>query len=342
MALAELVASEEEFVGDLDAAVRLFVTPALDGCVLASDDAARLFGTLPALVEVNRALLADLDDDSCSVGEAFTRAADALKQNAGCCVGLGKDRAKLLRKLDKHNAAFHTLLQDARKDPAAKQRDLGAFLELPASRVQQYPALLQAVLVETEDDDPEKAALEKAVESMRGVLAVVEEKRSELKTTKRLAKLQKRMVDERGQPFELVRPGRKLLREGDVNEKQAAWSRSDGLRWNTSSRVAHYLLFNDVLLRVTGNKKLTVKSRTPIAMLECASLSTPEECSALQLDAQAAIELKLAPVEGIPVAVAVWFDDDSECGAWLQAFEAAKEAALQAAIGSVVQAVNKK
>jgi hypothetical protein len=134
-----------------------------------------------------------------------------------------------------NNPTFKSFMNDIKAKQEKRALSLSDLLITPVQRVPRYTLLLKELLKNTPKDHPDYGPLEKAVESLQKVGALINEGKRESEKMSALAKIESKIS---GLGFRLTEPGRVFLFEGELSEYCESGKR----------KQRHVFLFNDILI----------------------------------------------------------------------------------------------
>lgn len=182
------------------------------------------------------------------VGDLYLLMADFFKMYTLYCSNYEYALALLEKELA-GNKGFRTFLAECEKHKECRLLNLQSFLIKPVQRVCKYPLLLGAVLKHTPEAHVDYSPLRAAIAKIEAVVTMVNEGSRAAEAVKRMLEIQNRIrgFELNGQPFQLITPSRRLLREDAALEMVAPGKFEE--------RSA--LLFNDMILILRMTGKLT-------------------------------------------------------------------------------------
>lgn len=165
------------------------------------------------------------------------------------------------------NPAFAAFVEEIERRPESRKLELNGYLTKPTTRLARYPLLLEAVLKHTPDDNPDKAALPKAVAMVREFLKAVNHETGKAENRFNLLQLDQQLVFRPGEEVDLrlKEEGRELIYKG-------------ALKKQGDSSELQVFLFDHALLLVKAKSKVELYKvyRRPIP-LELLLVSAPDD-----------------------------------------------------------------
>ncbi|KAL0246352.1 hypothetical protein GEMRC1_007564 [Eukaryota sp. GEM-RC1] len=144
------------------------------------------------------------------------------------------------------------LLLQIECNPSLRGMDISSFLIMPVQRVPRYRLLLEAVLKRTPEEHPDFSGVSEALQSVKTVAGVVNEKLREWEDRLKIIDIERQLIFSRSQDgLRLIQPHRRLVKEGILKK----------LTRRGSLQLKRVILFNDMLL-YCGGKNLWTLGRT--------------------------------------------------------------------------------
>jgi hypothetical protein len=269
--IEEIVATEADYVGDLELVVTRCLEPARQRGIISQQDLARLFSNIEQIWRSNSAVLAQLvqrndptDSKVGLLGDVLEGMAETLRSYAGYCANQDTSVAAYLKLKENPDVEKH--LDELEKD--LQGHDLCGFLIKPVQRLCKYPLLIRELSKYTDESHRDFAGLQRAEKAVGDAVQHVNDYQKRLEATARLAELQAEFI---GVPagYTINSPDHSFLFEAVVNELVDAGS-------NTSEERSLFL-FSDALLIAkphTRQKLHAYKTHVPIAALRTKDLPT--------------------------------------------------------------------
>ncbi|XP_015591294.1 putative protein tag-52 isoform X2 [Cephus cinctus] len=210
-----------------------------------------LFGNIESLYNVNGELLKELKQDPENVAKAFYRLAPFFKLYSVYAYDY-KQALILLQDTEQNDPVTADFIAKQESRPEVGKK-LSSLLIAPIQRIPRYKLLLSEVLKHT-------STRHKDYNILRGSLAEIEKTAihinslvADYEDTQKLLELQRRIIS----PINLIKPGRKLLRQGPLMRVS---------RRGNSSYRRHFVLLSDTLLYCKGGVEtsLTVCCLLPL------------------------------------------------------------------------------
>eukprot|EP01102_Stenamoeba_stenopodia_P002108 TRINITY_DN11872_c0_g1_i1.p1 TRINITY_DN11872_c0_g1~~TRINITY_DN11872_c0_g1_i1.p1 ORF type:complete len:1388 (+),score=341.30 TRINITY_DN11872_c0_g1_i1:151-4314(+) len=256
--LAEILATEKDYVGDLKLIVDVYLHPLQQNKILEPAQVATIFGNVETLLGVNTQLLASLESrivesnggSQVIMGDIFLSMSHYLKMYSAYCAN--QPRALACLEECKQNKEFVAFLEKGQQHPKSRGLNLFSFLIAPVQRICKYPLLFRDLLRNTADDHPDFAPVTSALTQIEAVVDYVNEAKRTAEQLQKIVDIQSCIegVDD------LVEPGRRFIREG----KLSTCVLSEGEKKLEQSIV---FMFNDLLIITRKIQKLI-----PASMLE--------------------------------------------------------------------------
>jgi hypothetical protein len=194
-----------------------------------------LFSNIKTILPLNKKFLNELQNRGKSIGQLFVQYAPFFKMYT-TYVNNFDDASKVLDKAmtDRQFKNFQKFHQDTRNDPRSKDLDLQSYLIMPVQRIPRYKLLLNELINNTEDSDPEMTHLRSAMEKISQVAVSINEDVRNVQNREQIIKLQNKFVGN----YQLVSPGRMFVHQGPLTK----------LSRKETHQNYMFLLFNDLLL----------------------------------------------------------------------------------------------
>ncbi|KAF8892134.1 CNH domain-containing protein [Infundibulicybe gibba] len=119
------------------------------------------------------------------------------------------------------NPAFAQFVEITERLPESRKLELNAYLTKPTTRLARYPLLLEAVLKQTPDDSPDKAALTQVVSLVRSFLGRVNTESGKTENRFNLIQLDQQLIFRHGEEVDLRLndEGREMIHKGPLNKR---------------------------------------------------------------------------------------------------------------------------
>ncbi|CAO3688875.1 unnamed protein product [Rhizopus microsporus] len=236
-AIHELIYTEEDYVRDLRLLDELYVKELLNAqCIEESrrqEFCDKVFNNYKDILNIHKELCDDLKDHQAycqsisaigsvnQVGDIFLRHVNRFQDaylRYGPQVVLAEYEAK---REAETNMLFQNFIREKEKRAESRRLPFRHFIILPVTRLQRYSLLLDAVLKKTPEDNPDKVHIATCIDIIKGVATKVDEATVETKNTLRIYEINQRIRFKPGEPHELdlLKPGRKLIKEGVLTRK---------------------------------------------------------------------------------------------------------------------------
>eukprot|EP00007_Cunea_sp_BSH-02190019_P006443 CAMPEP_0174238538 /NCGR_PEP_ID=MMETSP0417-20130205/11572_1 /TAXON_ID=242541 /ORGANISM="Mayorella sp, Strain BSH-02190019" /LENGTH=725 /DNA_ID=CAMNT_0015317381 /DNA_START=421 /DNA_END=2594 /DNA_ORIENTATION=- len=239
----ELIATERDYVNDLEVVLAVFVRPLQTNSLVKPIDMQSLFSNLEVLAGFNATVLKQFEEriQTNIFGDIFLQMADFFKMYTAYCA----NQPNALKTLEKYqkNTAFQKFLEECTLNPETRGLTLFSFLIKPIQRICKYPLLLKDLLKNTAEDHPDFDNLQKAMNKIQEVVDYVNERKRLSENLMKIYEVQ-RLIDG-NEVNDLVEPTRRLVREDVLTIKSK--------RGKASPKKI--FLFNDMLLYVKDSGK---------------------------------------------------------------------------------------
>lgn len=232
----EIVMTEESYVAGLETLMRKVMEPLRAKRVIPDDKACALFANLPSIAALNKLLLADLQECSCTVQCAcvpgvFVRFAGVFKLYSEYVNGF--DRCLQMLSDLRDNVAFNRFL-------AGTGVQLTSLMISPIQRIPRYLLLLQELARHTPSDHTAFTVIQQAVDKIRAIADHLNDSKKRVEDLTKLLTLQARIA---GRAPSLVKPDRELLLDGIVRKRSSS---STAL---SRRHARHVFVFSDMICR---------------------------------------------------------------------------------------------
>lgn len=302
----EILTTERTYVGNLDIIVQIYMEPltkAVDDGVLTKEEFKSIFGNCKIIRGYNQLLLQDLEkrltewSDTQLLGDVFLTMVVFLKTYTQYINDFDTSRATLKR-MQEENEAFTKLLQELDSDPKTGRQILKDFLIMPVQRIPRYTMLLRDLWSATWPSHPDYNNLMTAYSKMEEITQFVEDGKEKNHNISKIAEIQSKLMGKKSENLHLVKPGRILLREGELVEI----IKGDQLK----SRYVH--VFTDFILITKPRKggKLEIRHAAPLyKMSSIKQITTAQNARALEFQLGATpVQLQL---EDPAADISPWF-----------------------------------
>lgn len=174
-----------------------------------------------------------------------------------------------------NNPAFAKFVEEVERLPESRKLELNGYLTKPTTRLARYPLLLEAVLKQTEDDNPDKVTIPKVVSLIREFLGRVNVESGKSENRFNLLQLDQQLVFRSGEAVDLklTDADRELIFKGTLKKRSNTQSESSDLQ---------VFLFDHALLMVKVklvNKREQYKVHRKPIPLELLTITTVDETS---------------------------------------------------------------
>ncbi|KAG6452600.1 hypothetical protein O3G_MSEX007734 [Manduca sexta] len=188
----ELLQTESNYVGILHTIVTLFKQP-LE--VMAEEDSSNgknqallnntelkiIFGNLPPIYELHQRMLEDLRhtqmhwSEEMSIGRLVLKYTPDMVKAYPPFVNFFENTKEMLQQCDRENPRFHAFLKICQTKPECGRQSLQELLIRPVQRLPSISLLLDDILKHTHKNNPDHAALVRALAGLREVMSHINE-----------------------------------------------------------------------------------------------------------------------------------------------------------------------
>jgi len=227
--IKEIIATEYDYVNDLNLLDSVFLTPIKIKNVLTPDEIQKVFGNLESLISINTEVIKtwekrkkELDESGGDIEQGelqivcdiYAYMSESFKLYVEYCTVFTKALGEL-EKLMQKKPEFAKTIKICESDPKCKGLFLDTFLIKPIQRICKYPLFFKELMKLMPPDENNKAyqSLLKAQKKMEGVVDFVNERKREAEILQRVAEIQ-RHIDGLGKLNLLV--DRYFLKEGEM------------------------------------------------------------------------------------------------------------------------------
>ncbi|CAG8443677.1 6433_t:CDS:10 [Acaulospora morrowiae] len=282
-AINEVIYTEDDFVRDLEYVRDCWMIPILSQNII--PDSRResfvkdVFGNILEILSVNSKLADALEKRQSSyaivgqIGDIFLEYVPMFKPfiQYGSHQLWGKYE---FEKEKNSNPAFAKFVDETERLPESRKLELNGYLTKPTTRLGRYPLLLEAVLKQTPEGNPDQKNLPVVVKIIREFLASVNTESGKSENRFNLQQLQDQLIPKGNEIMDLrlTEEDRQIIFKGSLKKR----SKRSG---TGESSDLHVFLFDHALLMVkakTINKMEQYKIRRKPIPLELLSVSTSE------------------------------------------------------------------
>ncbi|XP_015270742.1 PREDICTED: protein ECT2 isoform X1 [Gekko japonicus] len=182
----ELYQTESNYVDILTTIIQVFQVPLekegqLGGPILAPEEIKTIFGSIPDILDVHIKIKEDLEDlmihwtESKSIGAIILKYSKDLLKTYPPFVNFFEMSKETITKCEKQKPRFHAFLKINQAKPECGRQSLAELLIRPVQRLPSVALLLNDLKKHTAEDNPDKATLERAIESLREVMTHINE-----------------------------------------------------------------------------------------------------------------------------------------------------------------------
>ncbi|XP_026524162.1 protein ECT2 [Notechis scutatus] len=182
----ELYQTESNYVDILTTIIQVFQVPLekegqLGGPILAPEEIKTIFGSIPDILDVHIKIKEDLEDlminwtENQSIGEVILKYSKDLVKTYPPFVNFFEMSKETITKCEKQKPRFHAFLKINQAKPECGRQSLAELLIRPVQRLPSVALLLNDLKKHTAEDNPDKATLESAIESLKEVMTHINE-----------------------------------------------------------------------------------------------------------------------------------------------------------------------
>lgn len=182
----ELYQTESNYVDILTTIIQVFQVPLekegqLGGPILAPEEIKTIFGSIPDILDVHIKIKEDLEDlminwaESKSIGDVILKYSKDLLKTYPPFVNFFEMSKETITKCEKQKPRFHAFLKINQAKPECGRQSLAELLIRPVQRLPSVALLLNDIKKHTAEDNPDKATLERAIESLKEVMTHINE-----------------------------------------------------------------------------------------------------------------------------------------------------------------------
>ncbi|XP_066475800.1 protein ECT2 [Tiliqua scincoides] len=182
----ELYQTESNYVDILTTIIQVFQVPLekegqLGGPILAPEELKTIFGSIPDILDVHIKIKEDLEElminwmESKSIGDVILKYSKDLLKTYPPFVNFFEMSKETITKCEKQKPRFHAFLKINQAKPECGRQSLAELLIRPVQRLPSVALLLNDIKKHTAEDNPDKATLERAIESLKEVMTHINE-----------------------------------------------------------------------------------------------------------------------------------------------------------------------
>lgn len=304
----ELINTEELYVNDLKVIINSFMTPLEEKKLISPPELGNLFSNVKAILPVNEALLASLQEKQQknpvidTIGDVLLRHVDALRVYNVYC----SNQTVATEKVDEYrNAypAFAAFIDQPRDE--CRRLPLTGFLVKPLQRLCKYPLLVRELLKDLSSSHPDYKHL---METNEKVKAIIDDANERTRQVEQLVKLQTiRELFAKSGCNEILKGGRQFVME----------SRATMVKNGEKAVEVLAILFNDMcFLSKQKRDTLSKVAELPLNVVSIRSIPNTADTSCM-------IEFRL-----VNDAWVLEMNTEEEKAVWLAKVEEKKVVAL--------------
>ncbi|KAJ3151792.1 Rho guanine nucleotide exchange factor 4 [Geranomyces variabilis] len=257
----EIVATEADYVEDLNTIINVFMNPMKRQKILKDREITIIFSNVEQLLPVNTQLKTMFEERVAQasvvemIGDIFIRVSDFLKMYTMYC----RNHPLALMKLQavRQTKSVAKFLDQCAATPEARNLNLANFLIKPVQRICKYPLLIREAMKNTDPSHQDYALLQSALLKIETVVTIVNEGARQAENVKEMLEIQSRFTTK----INIVEPWRTLLKRASMD-----LVKKDGERSRRES-----FLFSDmfVLAKSVGGdgEKLKLTEMVPFDMI---------------------------------------------------------------------------
>eukprot|EP01132_Coremiostelium_polycephalum_P009995 gene9995-12256_t len=240
----EILQTEKVYVGKLKAIVEVYFIPLKTASTenphppLTLDQVLSIFSEILTIYNYNSHFLQNLDErmksNSLILGDVFLSISDFLKSYS-VYINNYSQALKTLEKVRK-NPNVENLFQVFQTNPLCDGLDLNSLLIMPIQRVPRYILLLEQMVKNTDKSSPDFQNLNKALSKMKELASDMNENRREAELLNKMYTIQNSLE---GFKEDFIIPARKLLIDGDFNERVLSAITSNNNRTKIKGKKLH-------------------------------------------------------------------------------------------------------
>lgn len=269
-AIEEIYTSEVSYLNHLEIAMKYFKNPLLESKLPIPETLRSLFENLESVYKVNGELLNQLRIHGEDVAGAFKKVAPFFKLYSVYAYEYRHGMASL-QELPKSNGKLDAFIKRQETRPEVGMR-LGSLLIAPIQRIPRYRLLLKELLNYTPTNHPHYNSILEAIKEVEIATEHINTLVSEQENMDRIIELHKSLVG--GNP-ELVKPGRRLLKEGILLKMS---------KRGKKARQRYLILMSDIIVycKMTGalfGEANSLRCSCVFPLRKCSIQHTPSEKS---------------------------------------------------------------
>ncbi|CAB3248321.1 unnamed protein product [Arctia plantaginis] len=188
----ELLQTESNYVGILHTIVTMFKQPleemaeednsnGKNQALLNNTELKIIFGNLPPIYELHQRMLEELRyaqahwSEETSIGRLVLRYTPDMEKAYPPFVNFFENTKEMLQQCDRENPRFHAFLKICQTKPECGRQSLQELLIRPVQRLPSISLLLDDILKHTHKNNPDHAALDRALAGLRKVMSHINE-----------------------------------------------------------------------------------------------------------------------------------------------------------------------
>ncbi|ETW79216.1 hypothetical protein HETIRDRAFT_478624 [Heterobasidion irregulare TC 32-1] len=256
-AINEVIYTERDFVRDMEYLRDLWIAPLRTSDIIPearrADFITQVFWNVHDIIAVNTRLRDALNkrQKAYAVVESIADVFAEAVPHFAPFVAYGAHQLYGKYEFEKEksaNPAFAQFVETTERRPESRKLELNGYLTKPTTRLARYPLLLEAVLKQTPEDNPDRERIPKVVALVREFLAEVNLQTGKAENRFNLLQLDQQLVFRPGEQVDLrlKEDGRELIYKGALNRRGGSQGDSGELQT---------FLFDHALLMVKQKSK---------------------------------------------------------------------------------------
>ncbi|KAI8907800.1 hypothetical protein EDD86DRAFT_208149 [Gorgonomyces haynaldii] len=236
--ILEIIATEQDYVDDLDYIVEVYIKPLKKSKLVQPKDMAIVFSNIEMLLPVNQELLKSLEVRQHAnpvieqVGDTFIHVSDYLKMYTMYC----SNHPYALMKLQslRSSRTICKFMDQCQQLPESRNLNLANYLLKPVQRVTKYPLLLRELIKATDPSHVDHENLTRALLKIETVVTIINEGARQAENVHKVLELQSKFITK----VNIVAPSRSLVKSGQIDMFNA----------QKEKKKREVYLFNDMLV----------------------------------------------------------------------------------------------
>jgi len=257
--IKEIIATERDYISDLNVIVEVFLFPIKLKKTMPIEDVNIIFSNVETLVNCNTQVIKDWDenkrlnstkDDASIIGDIFDKMSPYFKMYSVYCA----NQPNAMLKLQEYGRKpeFIQTMKVCTSDPRSKGQPLGSLLIKPIQRICKYPLLFRELLKQIDPTDEKFQTLVNCAKKIESVTEYINEGKRVAEKLQRIVDIQNSILDAQ---LDLVTITRRFVQEGNMQLSIDNGEVSD----------CHIFLFNDLFV-ITKEKKKGFELRGQVSL----------------------------------------------------------------------------